>query len=1065
MSIIPNRGRRQNDEGPTGDVASLISSGRARGTREPFAFETLQMLRSAQALMPAQQVFYGPNYGEWASPLRLEAGGPSLRVSPEFNTPQTIVGDPRFIRPLLPLKTSPVFIAHHCLNSTPFFLDSRGRGTFHLGLDLYLPFDSYVWLPFPMLVSVRESSRVGLAPEVFVTGELLVPVTSEETIEFLRRGSLLEAANSNVLSSLDSEQPSWAGKWRGFNERGLLWEENSETIMRNPQRNQEGLRQQIESQGFIDPEQYIRRRRVERAQSWSSWFRTGVYFKFMHIEKSSFERVTPLKLNDRDVILNASPDRPIPLGFLADHTSTAPHLHLEVVHNNPNNSSDVRTTGQDDPLTVLDCEQLLYPSGIYSSSERQALRVRNWTREGAEGKSWRTSRDERGRKTQFSASDFSTGVFTRPSMFLGLSADNERRARRNIAPRWSGSEDQDNRAFGSISYKRPTRPNAQATEQDPETNLFMSLAAGYVNGAGPLFATLNFPDDYSGTAPSRELREAIREQDRRVNREESERRRLQDERARVARRELRGELGKFRANLVTYIHERIEELYRGPIIGDDAQRAADPWMWDFIQAHRKEDGTGVDPFAPENLGGAPFWDASGGSQWASLGRVFGFFVGIPLAKGAANGRDDVAYDEVQVFWHRFNSDASWYANQSICNFMIEKGELKAVLRDLFERRGATIPLAAFLNAVNTEIIRNTNSRSWTPQSFFTPDTEPEEGESRFASGLRAIRGATQITSGFSAPRGQDETLPRSRRLTSSLRENSSLYTRQRTDLLRRAYSRFEDSQSAPSLEFRPPNITLSMKMVPMLSESGDGSLIAESNRSIARATILDTVAGRWTSLAKILQAARYNDARILRLGDLERADDDALQDEARSIARAILDDLGRQDGALLTRNGESITLNGGLSRIKRLYRIAMPTLIWDGEGSVATNASYTTIGNGGLNTIFLQRSLSGRGLNPAQDANSNLPMRVSPAQISIDMLGFPFLGYSQHLFMDFNTGTTLDNIYAATQTTHSIDSSGFKTSFTAIPPTDAYGTMETALTSLQRAVEMVEMQGDITNED
>ena len=65
-----------------------------------------------------------------------------------------------------------------------------------------------------------------------------------------------------------------------------------------------------------------------------------------------------------------------------------------------------------------------------------------------------------------------------------------------------------------------------------------------------------------------------------------------------------------------------------------------------------------------------------------------------------------------------------------------------------------------------------------------------------------------------------------------------------------------------------------------------------------------------------------------------------------------------------------------------------------------------------------------------QGAGSNVDdIFVIPATLDIKMFGMPLLNYSQQFFIDLGTGTTLDNIYAATVISHTLNSSGFETSF------------------------------------
>ena len=67
-----------------------------------------------------------------------------------------------------------------------------------------------------------------------------------------------------------------------------------------------------------------------------------------------------------------------------------------------------------------------------------------------------------------------------------------------------------------------------------------------------------------------------------------------------------------------------------------------------------------------------------------------------------------------------------------------------------------------------------------------------------------------------------------------------------------------------------------------------------------------------------------------------------------------------------------------------------------------------------------------------------LPMQVHPATVSATTFGCPLLRYGQKYFIDFGTGTTIDNYYAITEINHTISSDTFSTDI-QLTPQDAYG--------------------------
>jgi hypothetical protein len=497
-------------------------------------------------------------------------------------------------------------------------------------------------------------------------------------------------------------------------------------------------------------------------------------------------------------------------------------------------------------------------------------------------------------------------------------------------------------------------------------------------------------------------------------------------------------VGRFRNQITQTVQGRIEQLYRpidlprraietladlttsdgAPLPPDEARkRLLDPWMYDFEQTHI-QGGLAGGPFAENNLGGAPFWDINAsGTVWTSLGRVLGFFFGIPLASDAS--KPDSPYDEVQFMWHCFSSDAAWYANQPICNFLIEKSELIGAMSELFGTYGMNVPVTRFLAKVNESIIRNPASKSFGFDRFYEPNSAPGEQPKRLE----------------------------------GYRENEAAFTIDKNELIQRSYTRF-GAPTSQSPRFTLPRITITAKAVPKIRSRGTDDEVLLEEKGVCRVQISDSAANRWRGLASILQGVRLSAQPTLR-GDLNRSASPDLDPLASQVVNFISD---RSQSGLDVRVDEesgTFVFNGGLDRIKQLYAKVMPTLIYGGEGSLATRASFASNSNSQLANIQIIRNNTGAGISPAQSTASNMPMRVDPSRLTIEMLGNPLLDYGQVFFADFKTGTTVDNIYMMFDISHEITPGKFFTSVSGTPPSDAYAQFESALMHLTNALAVV----------
>ena len=81
--------------------------------------------------------------------------------------------------------------------------------------------------------------------------------------------------------------------------------------------------------------------------------------------------------------------------------------------------------------------------------------------------------------------------------------------------------------------------------------------------------------------------------------------------------------------------------------------------------------------------------------------------------------------------------------------------------------------------------------------------------------------------------------------------------------------------------------------------------------------------------------------------------------------------------------------------------------------------------------------------SPNGSGEMGLPLRVIPAQLTLTTLGNPLLSMAQLYMIDFNTGTTLDNLYLITGLTHTLTPGKFETNCT-MGYADAYGVFEGA---------------------
>lgn len=115
---------------------------------------------------------------------------------------------------------------------------------------------------------------------------------------------------------------------------------------------------------------------------------------------------------------------------------------------------------------------------------------------------------------------------------------------------------------------------------------------------------------------------------------------------------------------------------------------------------------------------------------------------------------------------------------------------------------------------------------------------------------------------------------------------------------------------------------------------------------------------------------------------------------------------------------------------KALITATMPTIRIGSEGSVITNASYSTAASGDISNINILAGIKNQLGNATVDTSPGIDadLFVIPGNLSVTMLGMPLVNRGQTYYFDFGTGTTLDNTYTVTNVKHSIKNGQFTTS-------------------------------------
>ncbi len=132
----------------------------------------------------------------------------------------------------------------------------------------------------------------------------------------------------------------------------------------------------------------------------------------------------------------------------------------------------------------------------------------------------------------------------------------------------------------------------------------------------------------------------------------------------------------------------------------------------------------------------------------------------------------------------------------------------------------------------------------------------------------------------------------------------------------------------------------------------------------------------------------------------------------------------------------------------------MPSLTFGQSNSALLSGNISTQQDAKYSTMLLMKQNGEEAEKPPTPYDievfsqaNNSPMWVIPSQASAQIIGCPIVNFSQLVFLDFNTGTSIDNMYFINGIKHSITPGSFKTDLTLVQK-DVYSQFEASATAI-----------------
>ena len=461
-----------------------------------------------------------------------------------------------------------------------------------------------------------------------------------------------------------------------------------------------------------------------------------------------------------------------------------------------------------------------------------------------------------------------------------------------------------------------------------------------------------------------------------------------------------------------------------------------PWDWlkNDIENNRRSQREPRTPVVPEgqlpstgnnsatartitNNESVPVWN---GAPVVSLGTLVTAFVGKPLAT-LKNPDGSSKFEEIQIYFYNFNNRAGIMSHCNISQFPVQTSYFTREygrLRMENVSRTVNLSVSEFMNFLSTKIVDDVLNPAYGISTLYKIE--------------------------------RDELVPASRNFDNDM------------------YNKMRQYNIGQHPDFVPPQLTFEIEATQPIVNG-----VVQPGKTIIKIHIYDKTCSPNSSYRELLALGTNNVMGVLSAYPGDTAQRQALEAQAtgnrenisvlrqnwrelqndvvrRCLAPPILIEAMRSATDANGRPVEQYRFVGGAQQLKEFVMKGVPHIIYGAMGTTVRSSTVGSMSDPNLNTINLLRSLNSSPIQPNGEQVGGLPLSVYPVEVSLTSLGCPFLRYGQELFIDYNTNTSIDNIYYITGLQHKIEAGTFETTikFTAV---DAFGQYRNLIGQLNTA--------------
>jgi hypothetical protein len=249
---------------------------------------------------------------------------------------------------------------------------------------------------------------------------------------------------------------------------------------------------------------------------------------------------------------------------------------------------------------------------------------------------------------------------------------------------------------------------------------------------------------------------------------------------------------------------------------------------------------------------------------------------------------------------------------------------------------------------------------------------------------------------------------------------------------------------------------------------------SENSATILRIHIFDQQTTQYEGQSALLASVRDNALNSISAIPAENVNGEpAILDGHRATIRQIIDMAQNEENIIEAiprdpeiingSNGPVFRISGGSKAIKQFVMRTMPYIIYGTQATNVLNSNINSLNEPALSTVNMLRNNRATPIRANGEQFGGIPLSVIPTEISLTTMGCPFVSFAQQMFIDFQTGTSIDNIYGVTSLSHKLEPGVFTTDI-KYAPLDAYGRYDSFLQRINNFVtNMSDIQRNLNN--